>query len=287
MKAAVAAALLALTAAAARADGGGSAGLDLTSGSNAYRAVRAHASFDLPDDVYLAPRALFYRSNDVNGTYRLFGLRGGCEPGRWSFGADAAVQPRVDGYEKSSLGGDAAYSFPLSEDDKKAAAELGGGVVLTRHSDAFDAEPGGRGRGRARTETFAVRESDLFVFGALRSRAAVLSARATKSSYDRDLAAADARRVLTGAGDGFGAAVFGFPDSILTARLRIKAIPDVEPFAAFTRTTFELGDPPADSVEAGAAVYRGRAGLTASLEVYRQRGFADRRYVTLGATLDF
>jgi len=288
MKSVLAAAALALLAAvSARADDGGSAGADLTVGSNGYRAVRARASFDLPDSVYLAPRAAFYRSDEVNGTYKLFGLRGGYEPGRWSFGADAAVQPRVDGYEKSSLGADAAYSFPLSDSDKKAAFDLGGGVVLTRHSDRFAAAGRGLGRGAERTAEFAVRESDLFVFGALRSRAAVLSGRATSSSYDRDLAAANARRELLTGGGGFDAAVFGFPDTILSATLRIKAIPRVEPFVSYTRTTFELGDPPAHAVEAGATVYLGRAGLSASVERYRQQGFADRNYLTLGATLDF
>jgi len=272
------------------AEGDGSAGVDFTAGSNAYRAARVRASFDLRDSFYLAPRASFYRSNDVNGTYKLFGLRGGYEPGAWSFGGDVAVLPRVDGYERTSLGADAAYAFRLSEEDKNTALDLGGGVTLTRHSDLVAGAPGSNGRGRggevSRSAEFVVRESDLFVFGTLRGRAAALTGRLSKSSYDRDLAAANARRPLS-AGGGFDAAVVGFPDTVVSAALKVKAIPDLEPFVSVARTTFELGDPPATSYEAGATAWSGRLGLAASLELYRQRGFADRRYLTLGASLEF
>ncbi|MBI3565373.1 MAG: hypothetical protein HY079_09275 [Elusimicrobia bacterium] len=293
-EAVLAAFALALTAAASALaePGDGSAGLDLTAGSNAYRAARARAWFDLRGGFSLAPRAAFYRSDEAGGTYKLFGLRGGYAPGRWSFGVDAAVQPRVDGYAKSSFGADAAYDFPLRGDDAKYALSAGGGFTLTRHSDRLAGEGGapaaaGRGRGAERAAEFVVRESDLFAFTELRTRALALSGSAAKSSYDRDLAAADARRVLSAVGDGFGAAVLGFPDTRVAFRLRIDALGAVAPFVSWARTTFELGDPPATAVEVGASVTRGRTSLNASLERYRQAGFPDRRYLTLGGTLDF
>jgi hypothetical protein len=280
-------------------DGAGSAGVAVTAGSNAYRALRARASFDLPDSAYLAPRAEVYRSRDTNGTYRLFGLRGGYEPGRWSFDGDAALQPRVDGYQKSELGADAAYSFPLAEEEEGGAAfDLGGGFLLTRHSDLLADAGGaggvggaggapGRGRGVPRVSEFTVRESDLFAFGAWRGRAAVLSGRLTKASYDRDLGSANARRVLAPAGDAFNGAVLGFPDTIVSLLLRVESFSRVEPFVSWRRTTFALGDPPSTAAAAGATLTRGRAGLTASLEVERQRGFPARTYLTVGSSVGF
>lgn len=268
-------------------DGEGRVSADWTVGSRAYRELRARAAFDLADSASLAARASVYRSDEVNGTYKLFGLRGGYEPGRWSFGLDAAVQPRVDGYEKSSLGGDAAYSFPLSGDDGNAALDLGGGVALTRHSDQLASEPrSGPGRGAKRAEEFVVRESDLFVFGAVRTPAATLSGRAMTSSYDRDLAGESARRVLS-VGEAFDGAVFGFPRSSLMAKIRVEALPRLEPFASWTHTTFALGDPPSNALAAGATVFLGRIDATASVERYRQRGFPDRNYLSLGASLGF
>ena len=269
---------------AAAAAGAGTASLELTAGSRAYRALSARASFETPNDTYIAPRAAFYRSDDADGTYKLFGLRGGYEPGPWSFGADVAVQPNVDGYSKSSLGADAAHSFPLSGEE--AFFDLGGGAAVTRHSDEFAAGgSNGRGRGRARTDEFVVRQTDLVVFAALRGAVASLAGRLTKSAYDRDLAEANARRRLS-AGEAFDAAVLGFPDTRASAILRVKA-PPVEPFLAVTRTTFRAGDPPATGLEAGAKVRRGDAAVTASIERYRQAGYEDRTYVSVGGSLDF
>src|SRR5689334_22370539 len=93
----------------------GSAAVSVTAGSNYYREFSARASFDLPRDFYLSPSASFYRSDDADGTYKLFGLRGGYEPGPWSFGADLKLQPPTDGYSKSALGGVAAYAFPVAD----------------------------------------------------------------------------------------------------------------------------------------------------------------------------
>jgi hypothetical protein len=73
----------------------------------------------------------------------------------------------------------------------------------------------------------------------------------------------------------------------VSAKLTIKPTPDVRPFASISRTTFKLGDPPGTALTAGATLYRGDWNFTASAEIYRQSGFADRHYFTLGAGLDF
>ncbi|MDE2490745.1 MAG: hypothetical protein KGM24_07845 [Elusimicrobia bacterium] len=284
---AVAALALAVPAAGA---GGGRAGGGLSAGSDGYREARAWASFDLPDSTYLTPRAALYRSDFLNGTEEVLGLRGGWQPGPWSVGADASLQPRVDGYERSSFGLDASLSVPLDDARRGLSLAAGGGATFTRHSDLYYAASGpgrGRARGAARGEEFAVRETDLFVFGSLRGRAGALTLRLGESLYDRDLAAADARRELAPPGSGFGAAVFGFPRTVVAVRARAEATANLEPFVSCERTTFELGDPAALSLKGGATLYRGRAALTGSFELYRQSGYADRRYVALGASLGF
>lgn len=286
MKAALAAAVVALSCAAAAADdGAGSAELSQTLGSRGYSLTRGKATLDVGKTASITPSVSIYRSDDVNGTYDTFGLRGDYEPGRWSFGAEAAVQPRTDGYAKSSLGGDAAYAFPLG-DAEDAHLDAGAGATLTRHSDQFAAAAGGRGRGARRGDELVVRQSDLFVFGALRAERFVLSGRASKSSYNQDLASLSARRAPDLALGGFDAAVTGFPDSSVSARLRLKGR-RVRPFLSYAHTTFELGDPPANAWEAGATVPAGRADVTAAYERYLQSGFAPRGYVTLAVALDF
>lgn len=284
--AATALAILTGSSAAVRAaDGGGSASVDFTAGSRSDREARVAASFDLRDDWFVAPRAAFFRSDDSPSGFARYGLSGGRSVGAWLFEGDATIQPRVDGYARSSFGGDASCSFGSRKDDS-GALEVGAGANLIRHSDLLFAPSGGRGRAADRTSEFVVRESDLSAFAAWRGRVGSLSARATGSSYDRDLGEADARRVASLDGE-FGAAVVGFPRASATATARVRAGERWEPFVSVTRTTFELGDPPATAVEAGVAWREDRLELRGSVEEYRQAGSADRRYASVGASLDF
>lgn len=283
MKPRLAGALAALLAAAgARAEGGG-AGAGFTAGSGGYREARARAWFDLSPEFWLAPRLAFYRSDELASTRRLFGLGAGYEPDRWRFAGDLALEPRVDGYSRASLGLDAGRVAPL---EGETELEAGAGLGFTRHSDEFAAAPRGRGRGAARSDDLVVRQADLSVYAAARGEAASLRVRAAKSVYDRDLAAVAARRP-PGSG-AFGAAVGGFPDSRLTATARLLATRPVEPFVTVERTAFELGDPPGTGYEAGVAVTVAKGvEVTASLELYRQAGSADRRFVSAGASAKF
>lgn len=271
-----------LAAAGARADGGG-AGAGFTAGSGGYREARARAWFDLSPEFWLSPRLAFYRSDELASTRRLFGLRAGWEPADWRFAGDALVEPRVDGYSRAALGLDAGRVVPL---EGGTELEAGAGAAFIRHSDEFAAAARGRGRGAERTDDLVVREADLSVYGSVRGKAASLRLRAAKSAYDRDLAAAAARRP-PGSG-AFGAMVGGFPDSRVSASARLLATKPVEPFVEVERTTFELGDPPGTGWEAGVALKAAKGlELTISLELYRQAGFNDRRFVSAGVSADF
>ena len=119
----------------ARADA--SVGADQTFGSGGYRATAVRASADLGESLYLAPRARIDRSDDSGGTYTLIGLLLGYETDSLSLGAEGAVQPKVNGYSRSSLGADALYTLPSSRLLGSAEADVGAAVTGIRHEDEY------------------------------------------------------------------------------------------------------------------------------------------------------
>jgi hypothetical protein len=85
---------------------------------------------------------------------------------------------------------------------------------------------------------------------------------------------------------GVGAMVQGFPDTSANARLDVD-LPFVSPFLSFTRTTFKLGDPRADSTAAGVLIDVWKLDLEVSAERTAQRGRPDLKTVTVGGSARF
>lgn len=286
-----------------------SLGAAQTLGSASYRSTRVDASLDLGESAYVAPSLATYRSDDSSGTYNNFGLRVGYEAGPLSFGVHGSVQPRVDGYRRSALGADVTFSLapggtkhghrmagPSSESNETfgyglAGVDVGAGVDRLWHSDEFAAAgtsgTGLRRQGAARAAALDVAQTDVSVFAGAKFLVLELSAQATKSAYSKDIDAGGVREAQFLALPGVNAIVQGFPDTSANAKVKWKTLPLVRPFLSYTHTTFKLGASPSNSVEIGGNVGLDMLNVQAAYESYTQKGFPDRNYVTIGASLNF
>lgn len=312
MKTVFAAAVAVLCALPARASV--TAGVDQTLGTAGYRKTKVRASIDLGDAFYLAPSFSTYHSDRSSGSYRTFGLRAGYETGPLALGAGIAVQPKTNGYKREEFGGDVTFSLtpggssygrkmagPSSGGEETfgsglAAVDVGAGLSFIRHSDDFQAATGGTsgmGSGRrdrstvARTATATFGQVDFSVFAGLRFLIAEASVELTKSRYDKNLEALNARESQALDLSGVESTVQGFPDTSANARLSWKSLPLVKPYVSYTRTTFKLGSAPSNAYEVGAKAGFDMVTVKAGYERYAQRGFDDQNFYTLGASLNF
>lgn len=306
--AAIAAVLCAVTARA-----GVTAGVDQTLGTAGYRGTKVRASIDVGDAAYLSPSFSTYRSDSSSGSFRTIGLRAGYETGPLAFGAEVTVQPKTNGYKREEIAGDVTFSLtpggskhgrkmagPSSGGEETfgsglAAVDIGAGLRLIRHSDDLQAAPppgGGPGPGPrrlaiARASTLTFGQTEFSVFGGLRFLVAEASVEMTKSRYDKNLDALNARESQFLQLSGVDSIVQGFPDTSANARLSWKSLPLVKPYVSYTHTTFKLGSAPSNAYEVGAKAGLDMVTVKAGYERYKQTGFVDQNFYTLGASLNF
>lgn len=301
--------LIVLAAFAAPASAGVSFGLDQTLGSSNYRGTRAKATLDLSDEIYVAPSFSTYRSDTSSGSFHTFGLRGGYETGPFAVGVEAGFQPKTNGYQKTYAGGDVTFSLtpggskhgrkmagPSSEGSETfgaglAGVDVGGAVMHTRHADDLAASGltamGRRRTAVARTSKLTIGQTDVSIFAGLRFLITELSAEVTKSVYDKNLDAANAREAQALSLSGFGATVQGFPDTSANVKLKWKTLPLVQPYLSYTRTKFKLGAQPSQAYEVGGTVGLKMLSVKASYQRYTQKGYADQNFFSVGAGLNF
>lgn len=273
---------------------GVTAGVDQTFGTGHYLGTKVNASLDLTDAVTLSPSFFMYRSDFATATRRSLGARIDYEQGPLNWGLQGDFQPKVDGYQRSSVGGDVAFSvLPAGETfgGGLAGVELGGALTRTMHTDDLPAAGprvgGRRPSGPPRTQAFSIGQTDLTAFGSVRFLVAALSAGVTKSLYDKTLDLSDARVVQALELSGFDAVVQGFPDLGFYLKLQWKTILFVRPHVSWVRTSFKLGDPPSNGVELGAVAELAMFKVRVSWERYTQSGSSNLDYFTLGSSVKF
>lgn len=276
------------------ASAGVTAGVDQTFGTGHYLGTKVNASLDLTDAVTVSPSFSMYRSDFSTSTRRTIGARIDYERGLLNWGLQGDFQPKVDGYRRSSVGGDVAYSLLPGEETfgwGLAGVELGGALTRVMHTDDLPAAGprvgGRRPSGPPRTRSFSIGQTDLAAFGSARFPVAALSAGVTKSLYDKTLDLGDARVVQALELSGFDAVVQGFPDLGFYLKLQWKTIPFVRPHVSWVRTSFKLGDPPSNGVELGGVAELGMFKARASWERYTQSGSSNLDYFTLGSSVEF
>ncbi len=276
------------------ASAGVTVGADQTFGSGNYRSTKVHATVDLSEELYLSPSYSQYRSDYSSGTRRGIGARLGSDARLLGWGLEGNHQPKVDGYQRSSFGGDLSY-FLVPQDETfgwgLTGAELGVALTRTMHSDEFSAAgprvSGRRPPGPPRVETFSIGQTDFGVFGTVKFRHAWLSGGLTKSHYDKTLDLGDARVIQALELSGLEGIVQGFPDLGWDLKLTWRTFPGVRPHVSWARTTFRLGDPPSDGLGLGGAVEAGRFTLKTSWERYIQAGAPKLDYFSLGTSVNF
>jgi hypothetical protein len=288
--------------------GGITAGVDGTTGSNGYRGLKAKASVDLNDSVYLTPSLATYRTDESSGAYNRAGLRLGYESGPVALGAQAAFQPKHNGYRQTLVGADVTFSVTPGGSKKGrkmagpssggggafgsglAGVDVGAAFTHIRHTDDFAGSgtgSGARRSGARRATAFTIGQSDLTVFGGAKFLVAEVSAEATKSVYDKNLDENGARSSQLLSLPGVSSLQQGFPDRSFNVMAKLKVLPMVRPYASYTRTSFKLGEAPSSAYELGGTLGLELVSVKAAYERYVQRGFPSRNYFTLGASVYF
>lgn len=294
---------------AAPAAAGVSIGASQTFGSQNYRGTKADASLDLTDELYVAPSFSLYRSDVSSGTFYKPSLRVGYEKGPLSLGVEGGFQPKVNGYRQTNVGADVTFSLapggtkhshrmagPSSGANETfgyglAGVDVGAAFMHTQHYDDFSAASllgtGPRRAGARRAAVYTVGQNDLTAFAGAKFLITEVSGSVTKSRYDKDLTAGNARTAQFLALSGFGAIEQGFPDTSWNLKMKWKTLPFVRPYVSYTHTTFKLGENPSNALELGGNVGLDMLNVKASWEHYTQSGYADQNYATVGASFNF
>lgn len=275
----------------AAADAYTDAGGRYTLGPDGYGGIGAFAEWG-NDDYYLRPSLSTYKS-DLAASKTTYALGGGLERGPWSAGAEVSATPETDGYRNTGIFADLAYNLlsAPAEDAALQDATLGVFAGLTAHEDSYAASttttPSGRGRGTgsavALTDTFKLRQTDYGVSAGVKLWGLRASVRFTKTAYDKDVTV-EARQLPVDIG---GIGTSGFPDTSLSARLRIPGLP-VAPEAGYARTTYLLDQPDSETVSLGLSAAAGPADISAGWERFAPGGGAESSdYYSFGLTFKF
>lgn len=227
-----------------------------------------------------------YRFDGSTGTTRTAGLRASYQGDNLSVGVMASVTPRNDFYANRAFGVDGGWTFVLDDSDEPSffeEFELGAWWGQTRHSQVVPAT-----RTLPIVRDVIVNQHDFGVSASLTAFDATLSVDAYRSIYDQDFddvpAAARRRPRLAQT----AALVNGFPERGGSARLDYSRWRAFSPFVSIAATRYKIQPQPATATAAAGASFRFR-GFAGDLgyELVRQKGTADTKYLTFGASFKF
>ena len=265
------------------------AGAKYTAGPAGYGGVSAFAEWG-DDDYYVRPSLNSYKS-DLSDRISAYSLGAGLERESWSVGAELSLTPETNGYKNAAVYADFTYNLLAApaEDALLQDASLGVFAGLIMHEDLYAASTTTVSAGRrgtstvTRTDAFKLDQTDYGVSAAVKLYGVRASGRFTKTAYSEDISL-DSRGLPLDIG---GIGTSGFPDTAVSARLRIPGLP-VVPEAGYTRTDYLLDQPSSESFTLGLSVEAGPAGISAGWENFNPGGGAGRNdYWSLGLSLSF
>lgn len=265
------------------------AGGRYTSGPDGYAGIGVFAEWG-DDDYYLRPGLNTYKS-DLSDRVSTYSLGAGLDGERWSLGGELSFTPETGGYKNAGLYGDLTYSLLGSPGEEAALQDASLGVFagLTMHEDLYAASTATVSTGRrgtasvTLTDAFELNQADYGLTAAVKLFGVRASGRFTKTAYNKDITE-EARQLPIEIG-GIGAS--GFPDTAVSARLRVPGLP-VEPEAGYTRTTYLLDQPASESLSLGCSFETGPARVSAGWERFNPGGGGGSSdYWSLGLTLSF
>lgn len=285
-----------------------------TAGSKDYRGTDLGVVAESESGSFIEAGYGQYESNGTARAVKTYSGGAGFYGRGGSFGVSASVTPKVAGYGSVAAGfhGDAVV---YRGGDDGVEVKLGAGVRRTRHSDdeqlssaqaavTAGAAPGGALPARrgaddavsgdnddgeatvARPEPILIRQNDLSAKATLRWRATgtSLSARATKSVYDRELAGNRLRRAQNTEVEGVSAALSGYPDVSTAFAASQDVWRGLWAGASYTNIKFKLGAGTADSYTLEAGVDGEALGVTAAVTAYDPSLGAKKTYWSLTLT---
>ncbi len=265
------------------------AGGRYTSGPDGYTGVNAFAEWG-EDDYYFRPSLNTYKS-DLSDRVSAYSLGAGLDREAWSAGAELSVTPETNGYRNTGLYADFTYNLLRSpaEDAALQDATLGVFAGLTMHEDLYAASTATISVGRRGTSTvtltdaFKLNQTDYGVSAAVKIYGLRASGRFTKTAYNKDITA-EARELPLDIG---GIGTSGFPDTAVSARLRVPGLP-VVPEAGYARTNYLLDQPSSESFTLGLSVKLAKAEISAGWENFNPGGGLPKSdYWSLGLTFFF
>jgi len=262
-------------------------GLKYSAGPDAYAGLNAFAEWG-DDYYYLRPSINSYAS-DLQERKSAYFFGGGLDREAWSAGAELSLTPETGGYTNTSLYGDFTWNLlrAPAEDAALQDATLGVFAAYTAHEDAYSLSTttalGRRASSATRTDVFELGQTDYGLAASVKLYGLRASGRLTKTSYDKDISA-DSRQLPVDIG---GIGTSGFPDLALSARLKAPGLP-LSPEAGYSKTTYLLDQPAAESFSLGLSVGAGPARISAGWENFNPGGGLSRSdYYSLGVTLSF
>lgn len=261
-----------------------------TSGPEAYTGLSVFAEWG-DDYYYLRPSFNTYKS-DTADRYSTYFFGAGFYRDAWEAGAEVSLTPETGGYKNSAVYVNSSYNV-FSDFGDEAVLEditLGAFAGLTAHEDAYALSTasvsGGGGHGGSvstLTDSFRLNQTDYGLSASVKAWGLRVSSRFTKTAYDKDVTA-ESRQLPVDIG-GIGAS--GFPDTAVSARLRIPGLP-LLPEAGYVKTSYLLDQPDSESFSLGLSHKAGIAQISAGWENFNPGGGSARSdYYSLGLTLAF
>ncbi|PKM98431.1 MAG: hypothetical protein CVU79_02990 [Elusimicrobia bacterium HGW-Elusimicrobia-3] len=264
-------------------------GAKYTAGPDGYGGVSAFAEWG-NDEYYLRPSLNTYAS-DLADRFSTYSFGAGLDRDRWSLGGEVSLTPETGGYQNQGLYADFTYNLLPAPDEAALFqdASLGAFAGLTMHEDLYAASTATVSVGRrgasvaALTDAFRLNQTDYGFTAGVKFFGVRASGRFTKTAYSEDITAENRELPL----DIGGIGTSGFPDTAVSARLRVPGLP-VVPEAGYSRTNYLLDQPSSESFAVGLSVKLSAAELSAGWENFNPGGGASRSdYLSLGLTLPF
>ncbi|MCG2726649.1 MAG: hypothetical protein L6420_10470 [Elusimicrobia bacterium] len=270
-------------------------GVSATKGENGYSGGNVFLIVGF-DNIWLKPALNYYKTDDTNGTYKTYSLRGGYDKDLYSIAGGFGTTPEVNGYKNSYAESDITFTLTSNGSRKGRLAgpqsssgasggkglariDIGGAAKYIMHENAYDVGS------VKRTKSLSINQTDLTAFAGASFLKTRLSASYTASSYDKDLAPTNLGAQAVNV-TGLTSIVQGFPSSSFNMRLDWSNMPFVAPYVSYTKTKFKLAQDDSKAYCVGAYIDLEMLDINASYEIY-DNGSSKDNYVSLGAGIKF
>ncbi len=290
---AVALALLATSAFAVGFD----AGVKETYGARHYNGVGAFGQLNIAN-VSVEPMFNSFHNDFSSGTFNTYSLRLGYDTKLFGIGLTGGATPSVNGYNNKFAGADVTFSLtPTGEGAREringrqqasgpaqgrglARVDVGGAATYIYHTDHFGTSNQALGAAAHLAQTDVTGSVGVAVLESL------LSLDMTKSVYEHQPASVLMRSPRVENVVGLANVVQGYPNTSANVKLLFGATPLLKPFAQYTHTTFEAGQPNSNAYTAGVSAELAILEVSASYERYQQQG-NNQNFVSVGANVRF